>query len=498
MSHDTLAPELPEGDRSGQRWTWAVGGVLLLAAVLRLYQLDRTSLWYDEAVSWFQSKDTLADLFTRVASDNYPPLHNLMLWAVMRLGVDSETALRLPSGLCGILAVWLLYLLGKTVFSRASGLLAASLLALSPFHIWYSTEARMYSVFAATGLLYLLGLALLLKPEGTRHPTGATVLAATGGALFLYSHVYAPFSIAGAAGLLCVLLLLRLMARADKGFEPRPLRPLLLSLLATALAGAAFLPWLAVLISRAQHVVGGGFWIAYPDLGFLTVMVRDMAGSETVFLILAALTAASLLPGGNRVIGTDTRLVLAAYAIAPWLLAYLVSVTLRPILFDRYLITTWPVLLLLASAGAERLLRKPGLILLLAGVPALTIAPLKHTLTEKLRPEWRPIAQTYLQERVGEAPILLHKPFAAPALEYYVKDRAVPVLIETADEIPENFTAPEVWLLICHSGKSEMQSMIDAVPAGYREAGHWHHFGWGASGLTLIRYAAVNAEENLR
>ena len=58
--------------------------ILLTAALLRFYDLDRTSLWYDEAVSWSQSKGTLSELLSSVAADNYPPLHNVILWLTCR------------------------------------------------------------------------------------------------------------------------------------------------------------------------------------------------------------------------------------------------------------------------------------------------------------------------------------------------------------------------------------------------------------------------------
>ena len=45
-----------------------------VGAWLRFHHLAANSLWLDEAVSWYQSKDGLADLITRVARDNYPPL----------------------------------------------------------------------------------------------------------------------------------------------------------------------------------------------------------------------------------------------------------------------------------------------------------------------------------------------------------------------------------------------------------------------------------------
>jgi uncharacterized membrane protein len=65
---------------------------------------------------------------------------------------SEEWVLRLPSALVGLLSIYLLYRLGSALFDRLTGLAAALLLAVSPFHVWYSQEARMY---ALVGLLCL-------------------------------------------------------------------------------------------------------------------------------------------------------------------------------------------------------------------------------------------------------------------------------------------------------------------------------------------------------
>jgi mannosyltransferase len=68
-------------------------------------------------------------------------------WVWTRVFGTTEVGLRSLSALCGTLAVPLAYVAGKELVSRPAGALAAALAAVSPFLIWYSQEARAYSLF---------------------------------------------------------------------------------------------------------------------------------------------------------------------------------------------------------------------------------------------------------------------------------------------------------------------------------------------------------------
>ena len=115
---------------------WATLCVIVTAgAWLRFHNLGADSLWLDEAVSWQQSKDSLADLISRTAQDNYPPLHNLFLYASINLFGDGEWSLRLPSAIFGTANILAIYWLGSMTGGRIAGLLAAAFLALSGFHV---------------------------------------------------------------------------------------------------------------------------------------------------------------------------------------------------------------------------------------------------------------------------------------------------------------------------------------------------------------------------
>ena len=80
-------------------------------------------------------------------TESTPPLHFLLAWASDRLGASPEW-IRLPSVLFSTATVPLVYLLGAKVAGRSAGLLAAALLTLAPFAVFYGSEGRAYAMLA--------------------------------------------------------------------------------------------------------------------------------------------------------------------------------------------------------------------------------------------------------------------------------------------------------------------------------------------------------------
>ncbi|WP_157738874.1 glycosyltransferase family 39 protein [Labrenzia sp. VG12] len=470
--------------QTGWRWETLVLLLILVGTVLlRFPDLDRTSLWYDEAVSWDQSKGTFTELLTAVAADNYPPLHNIVLWLSMPALGDSETALRLPSALLGLVAVLLMYPLASMMAGRSAGLAAAALLAVSPFHIWYSTEARMYALLAATGLAFLLATLKLLQRASGRWQ----VALAVSGTLFLYSHIYAVLGFA-AVGLVCGFFALVDIFRNKSVSGSNAFK----ACLAMAVSALLFLPWLLILASRVRSVAEEGFWIAYPDAAFLKGMIFSISGSLFLFWLLLALALVGLLQvliqpsrHGPTPFSSRGLLVCIAYALGPPLLAYFYSVLVQPILFDRYLIAAWPGLLLLAAIAAQRLLPQIAPLALVATALLLSLPELKFTLQTKIRPEWRLIAEDYQSQRGPDDRLVLYKGFAAPALSYYLRTPEAFATVEKSDDL-KTLDRKDKWLLIVHSNDAETTSVLKAFNAE-ESAVASQRFGWGASGLRLIK-----------
>jgi 4-amino-4-deoxy-L-arabinose transferase-like glycosyltransferase len=118
--------------------------ILILGGILRFAALGRWSLWTDELYN-LGLMPVSARLAEGIPADQHPPLYYLLLEQVLRLG-RSEWLMRLPSALAGLLTVPIMWRVGVALKRPQLGFLAAALLAIAPLHIWYSREARMYSL----------------------------------------------------------------------------------------------------------------------------------------------------------------------------------------------------------------------------------------------------------------------------------------------------------------------------------------------------------------
>ncbi len=124
-------------------------GIVLLGSILRIYTLGQKSFWYDEIAVILQAKRPFTWFFVNVVrgSSLHPSIGSLVHFLSVRI-YDNEFAARLPAAIAGIISIFLIYKLGKLLFSKKIGLLSAYLLALSPLAIRYSQENRFYMLYA--------------------------------------------------------------------------------------------------------------------------------------------------------------------------------------------------------------------------------------------------------------------------------------------------------------------------------------------------------------
>ena len=127
-----------------------------LSACMRLETLGRRPLWFDERFTFFMCAHarSLRGIWTVATKDawEHPPLHYAVTYVAMRVS-HALAVVRLPSALCGVLAVPLLALLGRRLFDARTGTVAGLLLALSIYHVHVSMDARPYALL----LLLLIG-----------------------------------------------------------------------------------------------------------------------------------------------------------------------------------------------------------------------------------------------------------------------------------------------------------------------------------------------------
>ncbi|MGI8512232.1 MAG: glycosyltransferase family 39 protein, partial [Solirubrobacteraceae bacterium] len=188
---------------SVRRSSAVLGGILVLAGLLRVPTLGEQSFWFDETVTARLVDQDLGGVLAQVeGSESTPPLYYLLAWAWSAVLGTGEAALRSLSALLGIATVAMAWLLGRRLAGDRAGGLAALLTATCPLLVWFSQEARAYALLAFLGALSAL-LALRAREEPTARRLAAWAVV---GALTLATHYFAAFLIAAEAVWLLVVL----------------------------------------------------------------------------------------------------------------------------------------------------------------------------------------------------------------------------------------------------------------------------------------------------
>ena len=277
-----------------------------------------------------------------------PPLYFILAWATKGLLGNTAQSIRLVSLLTGAAAIPLTFLLGLWTVGRRAALVAATLVACSPYMIYFSTEARAYMLVLFFGLLSSISL---LRALDTNRPLWWAGYAASTCAA-AYSHYTAVF-------FLVVQLTWAFW------FQPKARRALVISNVA---AGVAFLPWLGGLradlaapnaipdfVPVNTHEIDGileNFWIGHPIIN-----IHVLPGILALVLAVAgmALGALGLLLTWRRRRRPrwqiSPRMVLIiVLAVAPAVLMILYSWLRVDVLGGGNIIASWPAMALAIGA----------------------------------------------------------------------------------------------------------------------------------------------------
>jgi uncharacterized membrane protein len=130
------------------------GIVLVIGIIIRFWGFDEKSLWIDEIYSFmFSHQKTFLESLTYMLCDLSPPIYYLFLYFWMQLFGISEFVMRLPSVIFGILSIPAIYFSAQKLFNRQVALTSTILTALSPTLLYYSQEARGYSLLILLSII---------------------------------------------------------------------------------------------------------------------------------------------------------------------------------------------------------------------------------------------------------------------------------------------------------------------------------------------------------
>lgn len=324
----------------------ALAVILVLAFGLRVHRLGVQELRGDEAFGYFFSQPPVGQIVAATLALQEP--HPVASYAVqhlwLKLAGESEFALRFLGVCFGVLAVALIYQLGRRLrLGFWSAGLAAGLLAISPYAIWHAQDARMYNIsLALTLAVVAAALAALQRP---RWPAWAALVALSW--LALHTHYFTAFVILALNFTVVGLLWI-------KAVTPRAARQWLASQVVLALL---YLPWLMVAWDTLTGYRGNG---ASPGFGAmllrgLAVFAAGESAPAGLRVSLALAAGLLILLGGARLARAGQRvrpalLLLGLYLAVP-LLATWISALQRPIFDERYLVAAAPPFFLLAAVA---------------------------------------------------------------------------------------------------------------------------------------------------
>lgn len=109
------------------------------------------------------AKTSLPAIVSAAAQDVHPPLYYFLLHYWMLAFGESDVAVRFLSAIFGILGMPMGYLVGRDLFDKEVGLIGAFIIAVSPHNVYYSQEARMYSLLVLLTLLSMYFFILLVR-----------------------------------------------------------------------------------------------------------------------------------------------------------------------------------------------------------------------------------------------------------------------------------------------------------------------------------------------
>ncbi len=313
---------------AGRRRIWLGALVLLiLAAATRFIGLGSQNMWGDEVYSYIASKDLITKLlrWDTQANQAHSPLPFIEMKVGRALFGNTEFGNRFVVACYGTLAVLLLYVLLGRRLSWLAGFMAALMLALNPFALEWSREARMYSNWLAYALLTLIVVEEAVRFTLRRSAQGdwSSVLNwrwwLTGILLMLMhaSTVHSVTTVAGTGACLALIGLFLLGTRWRAG---------VMVLAGSALSGLVFLSsWSLTGIGKLLHYIhhpGSSGVVTHPrpllaNLDSVLTMVAGYLPTGWAIALWAAALAGIVLVFTRRrwVLG----LLLIMLLLSPWI-----------------------------------------------------------------------------------------------------------------------------------------------------------------------------------
>jgi mannosyltransferase len=399
--------------------------LVLVAAVVRFVGLGRQSYWYDESFTVHLVRGDVGDLLSSVAdNESTPPLYFVLAWGWSRLFGSAEVGLRSLSALLGTALVVIAWAAGRRIGGTRAAVAAAALVAVNPFLVWYSQEARAYALLAfAAGLSVLVFLAAARRPA----PGWLVAWAATS-VVAVAAHYFAIAIVLPEAVWLVAVC--------------RPRRPVLLACAPILAACLALAPLaLEQRSSNASLAIGPNDLVhragAIPKQFLLGASAAQIDAVAVVGFSAVIAGVLAVVVARSAAVDHANRLLLAVAGAALTLPLLLALVGLDYVNPRNLIAVLFPLLLSVAAAVAHSRVAVAGAVALCALGIAINVAV--ATTPRLQRDDWRSAARAMATSPRLPQAIVLEPAGGRPPLSVY--------LPEVREPEPGRMTVREVWAM---------------------------------------------------
>lgn len=383
-------------------------GILVLAAILRMYHVDFQSVWLDELITMNECspKLTFKESHAIISVwENNPILYYYLIKINSIIFGHTTFVVRMFSAIIGVLSVYLFYLIGKEINDKKTGLIAALLGSINYFLIYYSQEARAYILLTFLTIFSFYQLIRLLKDNTIKK----AIIYGLSLTLLINTHFFGLFVLVSQVFILLIFLF---DVEKDKRVS---------YIINASIAGVIalsiwfYLSWEIFKIASELQA----FWIPEPTPELITGIFKEFFGhSEALIFIITILTVYYFIKLLNNKSESKTiknnNLIFGFIIISIWIIVTIYIPYLRtylkiPMITSRYLILVLPAILLLLAVSITKIenkIIKNGVLAFFIVASLTDLFVVKKHYTKVNKTQFREISEKIIEKNPSKSKIV--------------------------------------------------------------------------------------------
>ncbi|MGV9002537.1 glycosyltransferase family 39 protein [Flavobacterium sp.] len=326
-------------------------GLIIFGSILRLIKLEYQSPWADEIFTLVNTstEKSFIEIFQNLKSDVHPPLYYYIIHCFNFILGDTIFTARFVSVVFGILGFFAIYKLAEELINKKVGVIAVALLAVNYFHLYYSQEARMYSMLFFTTTLSFYYLVKFIK-----NPTLKTaVMHSIFACLMIYSQFFALFTLFSQYVILLYFII--------RPYKTSKLKFFQYSLLSGILTAILYIPAWVIFFTASKRE---SIWIQIPQMDVFTQMFKEFFGFAEIPIMIAFLAILFFLISlfkrkeiqKSYINPVDEKQTFSFFILFNWIsitlfISLIISFINLPMIVSRYFINVLPAIIILVASG---------------------------------------------------------------------------------------------------------------------------------------------------